>query len=69
MHIFIFYSTLVPSKFDVKLIKELLVVKIKPGLSSYANEPDKVKVKKNKFYKFVHDLLFLFSKIQGIEID
>jgi Golgi nucleoside diphosphatase len=32
-----------PNKFDVKLIKELLVIKIKPGLSSYANEPDKVK--------------------------
>ena len=31
-----------PLKLEVKLIKELLVIKIKPGLSSYANDPDKV---------------------------
>lgn len=32
----------VNNEFDVKLIKEDLFVKVKPGLSSYAKEPEKV---------------------------
>lgn len=31
-----------PETLDVKLINEELVHKIKPGLSSYAHDPDKV---------------------------
>ena len=32
------------NKFDVKLIKELLVIKVKPGLSAYANDPNRVNI-------------------------
>jgi hypothetical protein len=45
----------VNNELDVKLIKEDLFVKVKPGLSSYAKEPEKVKLVsyQKKMYIFV----------------